>query len=317
MIKIFIAGFFVFHWFFYIPAVFSQENKSTVIINNKASSSSTAKSISAPALVPSEAKKLRDVREKQEISTESAILKELEKQRLLDEQKRVDKILGKSPSHKENNPATVSKESKLYQNEKFGDKPFVSFGAGVVAYPGVDNINSTELPAFFASFGAYGYDRLIFDLSFYYSRQYINSGGGIYVPNIFYPELREVADQLALAMSLKFSPLTGPFKPYFGVSGSLVAREWDFVHKSGEAIDSSHKIYKDVGVKKWYGSFDAGLAMGGDLALGAKLGLNVDIRYHWNIYTENRKTLSQLLTNTGVLDEQNSLIFSVKAMYYL
>ena len=313
MLKIFITWFFIFNGL-YIPIAFSQKNKSTVIINNKASSSSTTQNISAPALVPSEAKKLRDVREKQEISTESAILKELEKQRLLDEQKRADKILGKTSSHKEVGSTPVSKKSNFYQGGKmnmFGNKPFISVGAGVVAYPGVDNINSTDFPAFFASFGAYGYERLIFDLAFYYSKQYLTTF------NKNYTDLREVVHQPALSMSLKFSPSRGPFKPYFGVSGSLVARKWGFVHRSGEVIDKHHDVYKDVGVKTWYGSFDAGLAMGGDLALGAKLGLNVDLRYYWNVYTENRKTLSQYLTSEDILDEQNSLILSVKLIYYL
>ena len=44
--------------------------------------------------------------------------------------------------------------------------------------------------------------------------------------------------------------------------------------------------------KEWYHSFDAGLALGGDIMISKKIGFNVDVRYHVNIETENPSTPS-------------------------
>ena len=293
--------------------VFSKPEKNTVIINNEAKSSSANQVISAPALVPSNATKLRSYRERQEIKTEDTILQELEKQRLLDEQKRVDNLLGK------NKPAPVSthKPAKLsLDNWFFGQKSFVSFGLGYVNYPEVHNINSTEYPAFFGSFGAYGYTgHLIFEISAYYSGHYINT------PIVNYNNYREMVEQPAIAMAVKLSPLKGKFKPYVGLSGSLVARRWDVVTKDGtdlgDLIDPLlENLRKDIAQKEWYLSFDAGLAAGADIALGEHLGLNLDLRYYINLHTENRKTIYQVLTYTEVLDERESLIVSANLRYY-
>ena len=301
---------------------FSKE-KNTVIINNEAKSSSSAEQvISAPALVPSEAMKLRNFREKQEIKTEDSILKELEKQRLLDEQKRVDKMLGNSkPAQKPAQPSQVHTNSS-WNEWVFGRKSFVSFGAGVVHYHEVTNINSTEQPAIFGGFGAYGYEGfLIFEMSAYYSKHYLKT------PNRNYLDLREIVDQPALSMAVKLTPFNGRVKPYAGISGSVVARKWDFVHKDGtsrhEMVGPAYAIYdsirEDVSKKRWYFSFDAGLAIGADVVLGDYLGLNVDMRYHFNLHTENRTSNHhryQYLLYTETLDERDSIIFSANLRYY-
>ncbi|MDE0092072.1 MAG: hypothetical protein OXN83_02160 [Oligoflexia bacterium] len=297
---------------------FSKPEKNTVIINNSAKSSSSAgqQVISAPALVPSDAAKLRNFREKQEIKTEDSILKELEKQRLLDEQKRVDKILGQSKEASAPvSSAPVSLKSP-WDDWFFGRKSFVSLGAGVVNYYEVTNINSTEQPAIFISFGAYGYKGfLIFELSAYYSKHYINT------PNRNYEEFREIVDQPALSMAVKLTPLNGRVKPYVGISGSMVARRWGVVRRDGtdlnEIIDPKFEnLKRDVAKKEWYLSFDAGAAVGADIALGDSLGLNVDLRYHLNLHTENRKTAYQYLEHTEILDERDSIIASVNFRYY-
>ena len=312
--KILVGSLLVFNWFLHIPTAFSKEN--TVIINNEASADSQSQAITAPALVPSDALKLRNVREKQEIKTEDTLLRELEKQRLLDEQKRVDKLLGNTSQKTPVASPTVQQSAP--DTWFSGNQSFISFGAGFVTYPAVTNINSMKLPAVFGSFGAYGYKgHLIFDIALYYSRHYLKTY------NEHYPNTREVAHQPALSMSVKFSPLTGRMKPYAGVSGSVVYRGWGYVNKSGEAVE---ELPTDVGDKKWNSSFDAGLAVGADIALGKHLGLNLDIRYHWNLWTEKRKTKDQVLTNEGILiqvltdedilDERDSMILSANIRYY-
>ena len=120
----------------------------------------------------------------------------------------------------------------------FGNKSFVSLGTGVVSYPGVDNINSTDTPAGFLSFGGYGYNgRLIFGLSVYYSKHYIRP------PNETYPNIREGLHQPAAAMAVKISPLTGKMKPYVGVSGSIVYRKW-FLLTDQESLLETIQIWK-------------------------------------------------------------------------
>lgn len=293
----------------YLPMGFSEKNENTVIINNE-----STQAIKAPALIPSESMKVRDIRRQQEFKTEDKILRELERQRLLDEQKRGDQLLGRdqtASSFVAVKPPVVSSSNDSWF---FGRKAFLSLGAGTVSYPGVTNINSQEDPAFFFSFGAYGYKgHLIFDLSLYYSKHYLKT------TNTTYQDVREVVNQPALSMSVKYSFLSGAMKPYVGTSASLIYRKWDFANKLGEPIEQNpelQQLVKDVGDKKWNQAFDAGLAVGADIALGSHLGLNVDMRYHVNLYTENRKTLIQNLTDETILDERNSLILSGNLRYY-
>ena len=301
-------------WLFVVPSAFSQKNKNTVIINNKASATSQSQTVTAPAIIPSEAKKLREARKNQEIQTEDTIIKELEKQRLLDEQKRIDALMGKTKSSQEVSSSAPVAQQMMIDERLFNSKAFLSFGLGVVSYPGVKDINSTEYPAYFFSFGGYGPEgHLIFELSLYYSQQYLKTH------NVKHTDVRERVDQPALSMSVKFSPLDGHIKPYIGVSGSAIARKWGYVHISGEPIENfPHLKYltKDVGKKKWHQSFDVGLAAGADLALGKQLGLNVDVRYYLNVYTENRRTFSNFLTKEDILDEQDSFIGSINLRYY-
>ena len=125
-------------------------------------------------------------------------------------------------------------------------------------------------------------------------------------------------------MAIKISPLNGRVKPYIGLSGSMIGRKWDVVTKDGnhleDLIGAEYTIYdplrKDVAQKKWYLSFDAGASIGADVALGDYLGLNVDLKYHFNLHTENRKVAYQYLEYTEILDERDSMIISANLRYY-
>ncbi len=309
----------------YIPIGFSEEKQNnTVIIKNEANSTTQSPTVTAPALVPSPAKKLRDVREKQEIKTEDRILRELEKQRLLDEQKRMDELLGRS-----SDPAPPIVRPQPTERWFFGNKAFISVGAGAVFYPGVTNVNSSNAPAIFGSFGGYGMDsRLIFDLSVSYSRHYLRTDRECFLPTgvvscSSYNELQDVnrqeVKQPALSMSVKYSFLKGKIKPYAGLSSSIIGRKWRWIHKSGKP--TKNLFYgKDVAEKEWYVSFDAGLAGGADIVLTKQLGVNVEARYHWNFYTENKRTATyfhyQVLAGKKVLDKMNSMILSANLRYY-
>ena len=295
--KILIGSLLVSNGVFFVSPVWSVENikENTVIINNEATATSPNQAITAPALVPSEAVKLRDVRKKQEIKTEDTLMKELEKRRLLDEQKRVDKIMGNASQEAPIAPSPI--QLPVEDEWVFGKKSFVSLGLGFVTFPFTD-VSSLESPAYFFSFGGYGYKgHLIVDLSFYYSKHYLWGE----------EKGTEFLAQPAFSMSIKISPFSGQMKPYIGVSGSLNYRKW-----RDEKPEERGK-----GEKKWHQSFDAGVAVGADIALGEHLGLNADVRYYWNLDTENRKTIEDELQNREIVDKQDSLILSLNLRYYL
>ena len=290
------------------------EDASNIIINNEAQSSSTNQNvITAPVLIPSQSDQMRTLRQKQEINTEDSILKELEKQRILDERKRFHSIFNKK---EEAVPVPVPSVNPT-QPYWFGEKSFLSLGAGLMNYYNVINVNSTEAPTFLGSFGAYGYEgQLIFDATFFYSVHYLKT------PNINqgYQNIREKLNEPGLAMAVKWSFLKGKTKPYIGVTGALIARKWSFVAKDGTDLDlfsaELQRVIRDVSKKQWNFSANGGISFGADIALGEKLGLNVDIRYLVNFYTENRKTVSQILTNEQILDEQDVFLGSLNLKYF-
>ena len=293
-------------------AYLSFANEANIIINNEALSSST---LTAPALIPSDSDKMKTLREKEEIETEDSILKELEKQRILDERKRFNKIFNEKESsvssQDENTVSTppVSNKATYW----FGEKSFLSLGAGIMNYYNVTNVNSSEVPSFLGSFGGYGYrGQLIFDATFFYSVHYLKT------PNQDYPNIREKVNEPGIAMAVKWSFLTGKMKPYLGLTGALMARKWSFVAKDGSKLDSPEleKLIKDVAKKQWNFSANGGIAFGADLALGEQLGLNIDIRYLVNFYTENRKTVSQILSAEELLDEQDVILASLQLKYF-
>ena len=91
---------------------------SVIVINQGTPGSQTEEpdsAITAPALVPSEAHKIRRAREQQEVNTENLIMKSLEKQRLLDEQKRIDSLLQTTtPPSKQTYPQKKGKRHTAY-----------------------------------------------------------------------------------------------------------------------------------------------------------------------------------------------------------
>ncbi len=284
--------------------------KSDIVIINK----NKAQNITAPSLIPSKSKKLRSAREDAELDTEDAIIQKLETERLKDEQKRYNKLFSKGRSSNKTSSNLKNVTSQKSQRSFYGmhwfNRAFISLGVGSVQYPGAENINSSSSPAFFFSFGGYGHGNFIFDLNIFYSEHYIIPVTGNNVNN---HNVREGLAQPAVAMAVKFSPLKGRIKPYAGVSGSLVARRWFIVQKTGELISDANPE-NDIAIKRWRQSFDAGLNTGADIGLGRKLGLNVNLGYNWNIYTETKDTYYNDLVQ--VLDKRDSMVISANLRYY-
>ena len=288
--------------FMALPAALAEEGVKTVIINKV---DAKAQSVTAPALKPSQAKKLRSAREEAEIETESAIIEKLESERLRDEQQRVDRLLnpsakkisagaGLSPGQTGQADASVAASSASWT---FGNKAFVFGGIGAVQYldKSID-INSLEIPAFFLGFGGYGSDHLIIDAVGYYSEHYIkDSADG---------SNRKVV-QPAFSMSIKYSPFSGRVKPYAGLSAAYLHYRHYPVDEAGEAIEGG---IENKSRKKWVQAFDGGAALGADVALANNLGLGLDLRFHANLWTES--------VDERALDKKESAIFSANIKYY-
>ena len=195
------------------------EDSSKIIINNEAQSESTNQNvITAPELIPSQSDQMRTLRQKQEINTEDSILKELEKQRILDERKRFHSIFNKKEE-----TVTVPSTPPVNSTQPywFGEKPFLSVGAGLMNYYNSLNVNSTEAPTFLGSFGTYGYKgHLIFDVAFFYSVHYLKTPLRI--------DKIEKINEPGLAMAVKWSFLKGKMKPYMGGYRRFDSKKMEF-----------------------------------------------------------------------------------------
>ena len=260
------------------PLFAASQEGDVVIIN-----SNESQSVTAPAIKPSKASELRKTREDAEISTESYILEKLETERLKDEQKRVDKIMGNTQPEKtvvlkeENVPAEKS-QPQWY----FGERAFISLGGGIVNYYGPNNIHSTEKPALFVSLGGYTQYNLIFDFTAYWSQHFVTSNDEYGV------------HQLSAALSLKFSPLNGRLKPYGGVTGAYTGRRYCQVNEERHCYEN----YSEIGKKEWQQAFDAGPTVGVDVALGPRLGLKCEFLLAFLISPQkNKKIHTTLMKN--------------------
>lgn len=300
--------------FFSLGLAYQAEGrKEDIVIIN--SNKSKIQNVVAPAIVPSKSAKLRSARQDAELETESSIIKKLETQRLKDEQKRYNKLFDNSSGEGEGaakQMISAGSAAQTSQNNYFSNwlnRAFLSVGSGFVTYPrGALNLNK-GLPAAFFSFGGYGHGNFIFDTSVYYSKPCITP-----VDNGVAVSYRQCVHQPSLSMSVKLSPLKGRIKPYIGGSGAIIARYWHYTDKEGKEIKSPF-AKKDVGTKKDFLAADIGVALGADIALANKLGLNVDLRFYTNVYTETRKQGNN--PHVGILDEKDSVVLSVNLRYYL
>ena len=285
--------------FLFTPFVFATSPKGDVVIIN--SNKNQSQTVTAPALTPSKASELRKAREDAEISTESHIMEKLEAERLKDEQKRVDKLMGGSQVP---GPVVVEERKSLAPQKpqwRFGEKVFISLGGGYVNYLGGDNIDSTAWPAFFLSLGGYARDRFIFDFTGYYSTHFISKY------NIGDWKVQQVSG----ALSVKFSPLVGRLKPYVGAVGSYSGRRYKPTTSSGEVIEDP---VKKRGRREWQQAFDAGPALGVDVALGPRLGFNVNLWWLFNGYTEESD--ANIGPDEELLSKKQSVVASASVRFY-
>ena len=266
---------------------------------------SLAETVTAPALISSKASQIRKAREEAEVATESVILERIESQRLRDEKRRIELLKGSSVSSKAVVKPSPSLESSALSQGlwRFGEKAFMFLGIGTVQYPGVKNISSVGVPALFLGFGGYASGNVIVDFVLFQSQHFIEVGKATHpLEGVYQP---------GAGMALRYSPFEGRVKPYIGASGIYKMSRWFRANRDGTRIG---KHFINVGQKTWFQAFDSGVATGVDVALGNRVGVNVDLRYHWNIYTEVNK--SGNLYAEQPLDERDSLAFSINLRFY-
>ena len=293
--------------------LFSSYGKPRVTIVNK--NETKVQNIKATSLVPSKSRKLRQARKEAELETEDVIIQKIEAERMKDEQKRYDRLFSKKQptsnrvsSAPVNGPRQQRPDKNISFYNYWFDRAFISFGIGTVRYYGVENLNSLYSPAYFFSFGGYGSGQIIFDINLYYSEHFLNP-----VTQNVNQTTREGLAQPALSMSIKFSPFEDRIKPYVGLVGSIVARRWYIVQQTGELVGDAYPT-KDISVRKWSQSFDTGISTGADIALGIKLGLNINFVYSWNVHTETRDPRPD--DGIQIVDKLNSMILSANLRYY-
>ena len=299
--------------FFCFSALAQEDNsKNTVIINNEVQESSKNEvQITAPALVPSSAGKLRTLREKQEVQTEDALLKELEKKRLLDEQKRLDSLMGQGSGPEAPAESSVTAQPAPVASSPMFPYSYGSLGVGYFLYPNVENVNTQSIPAGFLSFGAYQKPFLI-DASIFYSTTILTP------KEQAHKDKRRRIYEPGLSATIKYSLFNrSATKPYLGISGAFIGRKQQWINKDGTVPKASkevEKLNKDVGLKEWKFSCYIGGAGGLDIALGKQLGLNIDLKYYVNLCTENRRAITDPL-NAVILDKRDLIMMSINAKY--
>ena len=313
--------------FFLFPA-FGEKSSDVVIVNtntNKAAAKAPSQTVIAPALNPSKAKKLRDARESAEVQTESLILEQVEKERLKSEQSLLNKIFSSSQQKPSTSGSAATPQPAPSPYAPPGmDRVYISPGVGMVRLLGATNVGCSDstpfcLSSYFLSIGGSAKKYILFDLGFIYSRHYVRpTEDDIHL----YPDTdsRIRVDQPMVTASIRFSPFSTKIRPYGGLSIAAIGRRMNTVNKDGDAIDWEwEEETRDVAEKEWTTSFDGGINGGIDVDLGSSVGLNVDLRYHWNLYTEDsidKHAWDMYNRKKKLLSEAESFIFSVNLKFY-
>ena len=313
--------------FFLFPAS-GEKSSDVVIVNtntNKAAAKAPSQTVIAPALNPSKAKKLRDARESAEVQTESLILEKVEKERLKSEQSLLNKIFSSSQQKPSTSGSAATPQPAPAPSPYAPpgmEKVYISVGLGTVRLLGASNVGSDSTPfclsACFLSVGGAA-KSFLFDLSFIYSRHYVKpTEDDMHLYSD--PDWRIRVDQPMAAASIRLSPFSTRIRPYAGLSIAAIGRRMNTVNKDGDAIDWEwEEETRDVAEREWTTSFDGGINGGVDVDLGPSLGLNVDLRYHINLYTEDsidKHARDMYNRKRKLLSEMESFIFSVNLKFY-
>ena len=304
---------------FFLFSAFGAKPADVVIVNtntNKSEAQAPSQTVIAPVLNPSKAKKLRDAREGAEIQTESLILEKVEQERLKSEQNLLNKIFGSSQPSPTTSVAVPQSPTSITPSGV--ERVYISAGLGTSRVWKIINVNSV-LPSYFLSIGGSAKKYFSFDFSVSYSKYFLTPEAEQDIKKFPADSLIRI-DQPAASIAIRFSPLPGKIRPYVGLSAAYIHRKKDIVdsHYEDQFLNYHHEDTEDEGKKKWYQSFDGGVAGGLDMDLGPNLGLNIDLRYHWNIDTEESTGYFKefIEERTILFAKAKSLIFSANIRFY-
>ena len=306
--------------FFLFPA-FGEKPSDVVIVNtntNKATVQAPSQTVVAPALNPSKAKKMRNAREDAEVKTESLLLEKVEQERLKSEQNLLNRIFGASQQPSNAGVVTPQAQAPSSHTLPWTDRVYISAGMGIIKFYGKTNVDSLGTsPCFsacFLSIGGSAKKHLLFDFSISYSRHYLRP---IHTELNYDNGFRTQIDYPMASIAIRLAPWTGKVRPYAGLSVAYIHSRESTVNirdSDWPPLESVDLYQKD----KWIASFNGGLSGGLDITLGPNLGLNIDLRYHWNLDTED--TTDYYATDIGEkitnFYKAQSFIASVNLRFY-
>lgn len=275
--------------------------------------------VEAAPLSASRADLLRKKRQEVEVHTENKIVEKLEDSRIQDETDRADRLFGerfhRAPDRNDkveiNQPVVVApvappapsqivvvkepapptpppQEERTKQRQNDSETGVYVFGqAGIAEYPNAVNVEGNG--AVGVAVGVDVSERLSVEGNFLFSRYDIRDGywrNYDYFDDYDYYSLYKELDQYGFQAAIKYNLLPGRFKPYIG-----------------GAIGYTYRVYTDRDHSRYYGSdddtassnaFDAGVLIGGVVAINDSFGLGAEMKYMANL---------DYKTNSGILDD--------------
>ena len=277
------------------------------------------------------ATELQKSRQDAEIQTEQKIVEKLEANRLRDEQERFNRLFGSKNSKKTvvfNTPNKSHITSGMYSSARTSskggstasyrrDRTYAGASAGQITNLRQQIVNLQSFGSFGAVFGAYDTSGLMMEGSFYYSTHQLSPQNNFFANqgmfgnqflanninfnnfnNLFFSTIR----QLTSALSIKFTPFSGRFKPYIGISAMY--NWWFYNHNTSFNNNlnfNCHMSYQFCanGFYRTH-SIDIGLNVGVDLSLTHKVDLGFQVLVStMNIYNNHNNVFyNQYYTNS-------------------
>jgi hypothetical protein len=310
-----------------------QSAEATVNTNVVVSQPTTV--VEATPLEDSKAERLRKARQEREVETEQKIVEKLEESRLEDEKKRAEKLFGgklekeeekaeaapvappvytehqmpqqqvviSAPEEKkvtaddlENTKKEILDAVKAEQSvkmeapkvEKPSNRYYISGLIGTADYPSAANIEGkgaggilvgAEMPNDFMVEGGLLYSNYFIDDFFWVTGD---------------PIFKEM-DQYNLGLAVKYSPLSGRFKPIVGASANYTYRKY-----FDRAIYTWQGVYLPNESEATTSAFDLGFLAGLEIGISDGFSIGIEYRYNTNlIYRSDSEIIDRMYRAEG------------------
>lgn len=257
--------------------------------------------VEASPLQDSRAERMRQQRQSAEVQTEQKIVEKLEESRMEDEKRRAERLfgdrLGPQPEpqqhyHPPAPPVVPVKEEKVvvikeepaavevthsHKKPPHKDEQTFYFGAaiGMADYPDANNIEGNYALGF--SVGTYLDNNVVVEGTFLYSNYYVEEYWK-------YPPFKEL-DQYGTSLAVKYSILSGRFKPLVGALATYNYRKYSGRVEHGPWMYQTYGAYNESNVTTH--AFDLGLLVGLDVEITNNFLVGTDFRYSMNMINKS------------------------------